>query len=121
MSHALSFTRLRQRYLDDTRPGGPGGAPALARALEFIGWHAVREPSPEELAQHLVLLLDACVHEHHDVMLLTDGVAMALRDTGPLLDGGLPPVQAYLPAAEELLHRYVSDDGASRATPLAFL
>ena len=121
MSRALSFTRLCQRYLDDTRPGGPGGTPALTRALEHIGWHAVRDPSPEELAQHLVLLLDACVHEHRDVLTLTDGIAMALRDTGPLLDGGLPPVQAYLPAAEELLDRYLSDDGAPRATPLSFL
>lgn len=121
MSGSLSFTRLRQRYLDDTRPGGPGGAPALARALAHIGWGAVREPSPEELAQHLVLLLDACVHEHGDLMALTDGIAMALRDTGPLLDGGLPPVQAYLPAAEELLHRYLGDDGLPPAAPLSFL
>jgi len=37
-----------------------------------------------------------------------------------LLDGGLPPAQAYIPAAEELLHRYVADDGAPRQAPLAF-
>ena len=120
MGHALSFTRLRQRYLEDTCPGGPGGTPALTRALEHIGWQPVRDPSPEELAQHLVLLLDACVHEHRDLMVLTDGIAMALRDTGPLLDGGLPPAQAYIPAVEELLHRYVADDGAPRPAPLAF-
>lgn len=117
----LSYTRLRQRYLDDTHPGGPGAAPALARALEHIGWRAVREPTPEELAGHLALLLDGCVHEHRDLMALTDGIATALRDTGPLLDGGLPPVEAYLPAAEELLRRYVADDGAPRAAPLSFL
>lgn len=121
MNPALSYTRLRQRYVEDTRPGGPGGTPALTRALEHIGWQAVRDPSPEELAQHLVLLLDTCIHEHHDVMLLTDGIAMALRDTGPLLDGGLPPVQAYLPAAEELLQRYLADDGITRSAPLSFL
>ena len=119
MGQALSFMRLRQRYLDDTRPGGPGGAPALTRALEHIGWQAVRDPSPEELVQHLVLLLDTCVYEHRDLVVLTDGIATALRDTGPSLDGGLPPVQAYLPVAEELLHCYVTDDGAPRSAPLA--
>lgn len=117
----LSFTRIRQRYLEDTRPGGPGATPALARALEQIGWRAVREPTPEELAEHLLLLLDACVHEHRDVMALSHGVAMALRDTGPLLDGGLPPVEAYYPAAEDLLRRYVADDGSARVTTLSFL
>lgn len=118
---SLSFTRIRQRYLDDTRPGAPGATPALARALAQIGWRAVREPSPEELAEHLLLLLDACVHDHRDVMALAHGVAMALRDTGPLLDGGLPPVEAYYPAAEELLRRYVADDGLVPAAPLSFL
>lgn len=118
---SLTFTRLRQRYTEDTYPGGPGAAPSLARALEHIGWRAVREPTPEELSGHLALLLDSCVHEHRDVMALTHGIAMALRDTGPLLDGGLPPVEAYYPAAEELLRRYVADDGAGQSAPLSFL
>lgn len=117
----VTFSRLRERYLDDTRMGGSGAAPALGRALERIGWRAVREPTPEELAGHLVMLLDACIHEHRDVMALTDGIAAVLRDTGPMLDGGLPPVEAYLPAAEELLQRYVADDGSSASIPLTFL
>ena len=104
MSRALSFTRLRQRYLDDTRPGGPGGTPALSRALEHIGWQAVRDPSPEELAQHLVLLLDACVHEHRDIMALAHGNAMAPRDTAQLTDGGPAPAPAQPPAAEDTPH-----------------
>ncbi|MBY0491387.1 MAG: hypothetical protein K2R93_16200 [Gemmatimonadaceae bacterium] len=103
---ATSFSALRARYLDDTRPGGPGAIPPLAAALEAIGWRAVREPTPEELADHLLLLLDACVHEHRDVSALEYHIAMALRDTGPLLDGGLPPVEAYLPAASDILSRY---------------
>ena len=107
----IPFADLRTRYLDDTAFGGPGAVPALTRALERIGWRAVREPTPAELADHLLHLLDACVHEHRDVAALTSACAMALRDTGPLLDGGLPPVEAYLPAAEELLARYIRDDG----------
>lgn len=117
----LSFTRLKERYLEDTRMGGPGAAPSLARALDHIGWRAVREPTPEELAGHLALLVDSCVHEHRDLMVLTDGIAAVLRDTGPLLDGGLPPVEAYLPAAEELLLRYLRDDIVPDSPLLSFL
>jgi hypothetical protein len=117
----LTFSRLKERYSEDTRPGGPGAAPALARALEQIGWRAVREPTPEELAGHMALLVDAFVHDHRDVMALTDGIASVLRDTGPMLDGGLPPVEAYLPAAEAMLTYYVRDDGGARSAPLSFL
>jgi hypothetical protein len=46
---------------------------------------------------------------------------MALRDTGPLLDGGLPPVEAYYPAAEALLRRYVADDGVAHQPVPSFL
>lgn len=110
---APTFAQLRTRYLDDTSTGGHGAAPALTRALEHIGWRAVQEPTPEELAAHLLMLVDDCVHGHGDVQALMLHVAAALRDTGPLLDGGLPPVAAYLPAAEELVQRYIADDGTS--------
>jgi hypothetical protein len=104
---SLPFAALRARFLADTVHGGAGATPALTRALERIGWRAVRDPSPEELAGYVVYLLEACVHEHHDVAELTRALAALLRDCGPLLDGGLPPVEAYVPAAEELLREYV--------------
>lgn len=91
--------------------------PPLARALEAIGWRAVREPTPELLAEELAHLVDDCVHGHRDVHVLAMAIARVLRDAGPLLDGGLPPVEAYLPAAEELLARYLRDDGRGRAEP----
>ena len=103
---ATTYSTLRRRYLEDTAMGGPGATPALTAALDAIGWRAVREPTPEELADHLLLLLDQCVQEHRDVSALEYQVAMALRDAGPLLDGGLPPVEAYLPAASDILARY---------------
>lgn len=103
----LSYSVVRAQYLADTSLGGEGATPAIERALERIGWRAVREPTPAELAAHLLLLLDACVYEHRDVSVLTAGIASTLRDTGPLLDGGLPPMEAYLPAAEELLQHYL--------------
>ncbi len=104
----VSHATLRERFTADTHFGAEGASPGLARALAHVGWRAVGEPTPEELASELVYLVDACVHDHHDVERLADAVARALRDHGPLLDGGLPPVDAYVPAAEELLRQYVS-------------
>jgi hypothetical protein len=113
----VTYTQLRTRFVADTGLGGSGAAPALARALERIGWLAVREPTPDELASYLVDLLDDCVHSHRDILTLTRAIASVLRDAGPLLDGGLPPIEAYEPAAEDLLVRYVNDDGAE-LTPM---
>ncbi|AHG92794.1 hypothetical protein J421_5259 (plasmid) [Gemmatirosa kalamazoonensis] len=112
----ISFTSLRERFLAD-RHGG-GALPGLAAALTAIGWRAVGEPSPEELASYLVELVEACVTDHHDTELLVDAVARLLRDSGPLLDGGLPPVAAYEPAAREVVERYVR--GEARRVELPF-
>jgi hypothetical protein len=57
-----------------------------------------------------VYLVDACVAEHHDPDRLVRDVAGLLRDHGPLLDGGLPPVEAYEPAALDVLERYVAGE-----------
>lgn len=62
VSTLVTFSRLRDRYLADTRMGGSGAAPALG-----------------------------------------------------------PPVEAYLPAAEELLQRYVTDDASPVSIPLTFI
>jgi hypothetical protein len=110
----IGLAALRDRYLGD-RHGG-GAAPGLARALEAIGWRAVQDPTAEELAGDLVSLVEACVVEHHDPARLVGDVARLLRDHGPLLDGGLPPAEAYEPAAVDLLERYVAGPG-ERALP----
>jgi hypothetical protein len=114
----MTFESLRTRYLTDTAGGGPGASPALARALERIGWRAVREPTPEELAGELAELLDVCVHGHRNVAELEYGIAATLRACGPVLDGGLPPVEAYQPAAADLLRLYVRNDRAPM-TPMS--
>jgi hypothetical protein len=49
---------------------------------------------------------------------LAHGIAAVFRDAGPNLDGGLPPIEAYLPAAEELLQHYVNNDLSERPTPI---
>lgn len=102
----VRFAALRERFTSDR--AHDGASPALARALEHVGWRAVGEPSPEELASHLVELVDACVAEHHDVDQLAYEIAATLRQYGPSLDGGLPPTEAYLDAAETILREYVS-------------
>lgn len=107
---SVGHAALRARFRADMQRGEGAASGELARALERIGWRSVHESTPEEVASHLVFLVDACVHEHHDVDLLARGVAAVLRDHGPFLDGGLPPAEAYVPAAEELLRQYVAPE-----------
>lgn len=101
----ISHAALRARYIGDR--SASEAVAGLTNALTSIGWRAVGDPSPQELAGELIELVDACVVEHHDTSWLITSVAQLLRDRGPLLDGGLPPVEAYEPAAFELLDRYV--------------
>ena len=103
--HMIPFAALRERFVEDQQAGG--ATPGLAAALHAIGWGAVQDPSPEELADHLVEMVDACVTGHRDTAQLVSDLAALLRDCGPRLDGGLPPVAAYVPAAEEVMDRYV--------------
>jgi hypothetical protein len=105
----IGFAALRERYVHDRNAGG--ATPGLAAALEAIGWHSVGEPSAAELADYVVELLDDCVTRHRDAELLVSEIARLLRDNGPFLDGGLPPVAAYEPAAREMLERYVRTVG----------
>lgn len=103
----ITFAALRARFAEDR--ASAGASPGLARALVVIGWGAVQEPTPDDLAVELVELVDACVAGDRDVQRLVYDIARLLRDFGPMLDGGLPPVEAYEPAAEEILRIYVRD------------
>jgi hypothetical protein len=117
----IRYSTLRDRYLSDTAPGGSGASPGITRALEHVGWRSVGDPSAEVLAGHLVLMFDSCVHLHRDVQALAYAIASVMRDAGPLLDGGLPPVEAYLPAADEVLRRYVESPSADAPPPFGAL
>lgn len=81
--------------------------PVLTRALERIGWNSVPDASIDYVAAEMALLLEACVQSYREVHTLTFNIALVFRELGPHLDGGLPPIEAYLPAAEELLRLYV--------------
>jgi hypothetical protein len=102
----LAYSALRTRFHEDRT--STGAVPALESVLEAIGWRAVGDAAP--VAEYMVELIDVCVTDHHDVRRLQHEVARLLRDCGPLLDGGLPPVEAYEPAALEILERYVRGD-----------
>jgi hypothetical protein len=104
----VGFAALRARFRDDTMFGADGASPGLTRALERIGWSAVQESTSDETASYIVDLVAACVSSHHDVDMLAYAIAELLRHFGPSLDGGLPPAEAYLPAAEEILREYVN-------------
>lgn len=43
------------------------------------------------------------------------GIAETLRRNGPVLDGSLPPTESYLPAAYDVVRRYVGESGAAGA------
>ena len=117
----IRFGELKERFQADTARGGPGATQAIIRALDDIGWRAIQDPSADEVAGYLVYAFESCVLEHRDLSTLMHAIAEVLRDTGPWLDGGLPPVEAYYDAAEELLRRYVNDTGrATRASTFSF-
>lgn len=89
----------------------------LTRALERIGWRSVPDAPIDLVAGELALLIEQCVRQHGDVHALAFHAARLFRDLGPQLDGGLPPVEAYLPAAEETLRLYVSNVSTGVPTP----
>ena len=113
----IRFPELKARFGDDTGIGGPGATPVLTRALERIGWRSVPDAPMELVAGELALLVEQCVRQHGDVHALAFYVARLFRDLGPHLDGGLAPVEAYLPAAEEVLRLYVTNVATGARSP----
>jgi hypothetical protein len=85
-----------------------GGATArLTEALEAIGWREGDSAGPAEVAQELLPAIASCAREHGDLGVLYRQLSEVLRASGPALDGGMPPASSYVPAAAELLRRFV--------------
>jgi hypothetical protein len=92
----------------DAADGAGGGASArLLRALEAIGWRGGDAASPEEVAAEILPALSACARGRGEMAALYRQIAEVLRANGPVMDGGLPPTSAYLPAATEIVRRFV--------------
>jgi hypothetical protein len=93
---------------EDAADRAGGGASArLVRALEAIGWRGGDAASPEEVAAEILPAISACARGQGDMGALYRQIAEVLRGSGPLMDGGLPPTSAYLPAATEIVRRFV--------------
>ena len=86
-----------------------GGATArVARVLESIGWRGGDSASPEEVATEVLPSIASCVREHGDRGVMYREIAEVLRGSGPMMDGGLPPVSDYIPAAAEIVRRFAA-------------
>jgi hypothetical protein len=106
MTTPLTVAALRAAL--GTASGSDGGATArLTEALEAIGWREGDSVSPAEVAQELLPAIASCVREHGDMGVLYRQLSEVLRASGPVLDGGLPPASSYVPAAAEVLRRFV--------------
>ena len=111
MSHSVSFAALRARFESDRVVEGNGAQDLvearLDQALDAIGWRSAGGSSSEAVAAVAVHILDACVTGHHDVDVATQALADLLYSSAATLDGSMSAASAFLPAAEEVLHRYV--------------
>lgn len=126
MPPLVSVDALRARFERDEglRGAGDGGAAtaSLTSALEAIGWRAAGEDALEDVASLAVRVIAACVRGDHDVVAACRGIADLLRRYAPGHTDALPPVDAFIPAAAEVLRRYVGGQaagatGASGSSP----
>jgi len=110
---ALSFDTLRVRFASDQARDSQGGHAVtkarLAQALDAIGWRAAGGSSSEEVADIAAHIVESCATRHHDVNAATTQLAELLRNSAATLDGSTSPASMYLPAAREVLVRYVAD------------
>lgn len=86
-----------------------GGASArLTRALEAIGWRGGDVVDAADVAQEILPSIASCVRDHGNLGVTYREIAEVLRGSGPALDGSLPPVHDYIPAAAEVLRGFVA-------------
>jgi hypothetical protein len=113
MSAPVTAAELRAQLAPGDDAGAGGSASArLLRALEAIGWRGGDVASPEEVAAEILPALSACARGQGDIPALYRQIAELLRANGPVMDGGLPPTSAYLPAATEIVRRFVGGGGS---------
>ena len=105
----VTLDALRERLARDERDASASGGAAagVARALRAIGWSGTDLASASDVAALIVPTIGACVRRHHDLAAMYQGIAETLRRNGPVLDGSLPPTESYLPAAYDVVRRYV--------------
>jgi hypothetical protein len=111
VTDALSFDALRDRFTTD-RARETDGRHGVTRArlelaLDAIGWRSAGGSSSEEVAAIAAHIVESCVTGHHDVRAATKQIAELLRTSSATLDGSMSSASMFLPAAHEVLVRYV--------------
>jgi hypothetical protein len=113
MTNPIDIDALQQRFDRDEResPAGSGGATEerLAAALDDIGWRSAGGASSSEVAPLAGAIIASCVRDHRDPATAVQELATLLHDSMEPLDGGLPAVSEFMPAAAELLRRYTGE------------
>ena len=108
---AARMGALRARFLRDREGEAEGrhGAVAarLESALDAIGWRSAGGSSSEEVAAVAVHILDRCVTGHRDVDSAVRSLAELLYQSSATLDGSMPDASAFVPAALEVIDRYI--------------
>jgi len=107
VSAPVTIDALRTALGAATASNG-GATPRLTQVIESIGWRGGDAAEASEVAQEIAPALAACVREGGDLGAMYRQVAEVLRHSGPVLDGSLPPVTDYLPAAAEVVRRFVA-------------
>jgi hypothetical protein len=108
---SITSAALRERVRTDraaARTGGLGVGGRLSRALDAIGWQSSGGDESIDVASEVELLLDDCVSGRSDAATLTYQIAELLRHSMADLDGSMPSTAEFVPAAEDVLQRYLS-------------
>lgn len=102
---------LRARFLRDREGEAEGGHGAVAArlesALDDIGWRSAGGSSSQEVAAVAVHILDRCVTGHRDVDAAVRSLADLLYQSAATLDGSMSDAPAFVPAALEVIDRYI--------------
>ena len=94
--------------LGDAGAGESGATSRLTRAIEAIGWRGGDSAEPAEVAGDVLPSIASCAHGHGNLGTMYREIAEVLRASGPVLDGSLPPVHDYLPAAAEVVRGFIA-------------
>ena len=81
----------------------------LELALDAIGWRSAGGSPADEVAAVAAHIVERCVTEHHDVAVAATQLAELLRTSAATLDGSMSSATMFLPAAQEVLVRYVGE------------
>ena len=115
---AVRMAGLRARFLRDREGERDGRHEAvvarLEAALDAIGWRSAGGSSSEEVAAVAVHVFDNCVNGHHDVHAAARSLAELLYQSSASLDGSMSSPSDFLPAALEVIDRYIGPVGPPR-------